>query len=230
MRLSFFISDKNGKEKKECERRRLSTIITPFLRLRLITPHFDSRQVYRHLLFNRLGRDDDELDVMLPLPPSPFAYSPSLTAPSPLVALHNPPWDSPPSLRRLPHLVSHRIPPSASNCPIADPSLAHSASIRILSASLVIERSGTTRHDSIPRQKNIILDSFVSLISLHILLLLLIIIIDFNKHISSSNSTTTTTTNPKSQSRSSHPIRHFHRPLRKLRHETFPPVDGSMAV
>lgn len=40
----------------------------------------DLRQVYRHLLFNRLARDDDELDVH-PLPEPP--QNPTYTSPSP---------------------------------------------------------------------------------------------------------------------------------------------------
>ncbi|KAF2877653.1 Arv1-like family-domain-containing protein [Massariosphaeria phaeospora] len=59
-----------------------------FIDLVLIKP-----QVYRHLLFNRLGREDDKFDTN----PSP-----------PTTALHPPPRHPTPPLRRLPHLGAHR--------------------------------------------------------------------------------------------------------------------------
>ena len=89
-------------------------------------------QVYRHLLFNRLSRDDDELDVCSPDFPSSFN---PITNPS-FPALHLPPRHPPPPLRRLPNVVPHRIP-----APLLHHQLPHSRSanpppIRLLPRSL----------------------------------------------------------------------------------------------
>jgi len=76
-------------------------------------------QVYRHLLFNRLGRDDDRFDVR------PLSSHSALKLTSPVPALHHPPQHPSPPLRRLPNLGAHRealsapppfLPPSL-HCP-----------------------------------------------------------------------------------------------------------------
>lgn len=61
-------------------------------------------QVYRHLLFNRLGREDDRFDVS-PSPVTPTCISRSNER---LAALHHPAWSPSPSVRRLSDVGTHR--------------------------------------------------------------------------------------------------------------------------
>lgn len=63
--------------------------------------HADSVQVYRHLLFNLLGREDGRFDVSIDVPRYPFA----ITKLAP--ALCHPPRHPTPPLRRLPNMGSH---------------------------------------------------------------------------------------------------------------------------
>lgn len=60
--------------------------------------------MYRHLLFNRLGRNDNQFDVGI----QSRSNRGPLTDKTDAIAIHNPPGGSPTSLRCLSHLGTHR--------------------------------------------------------------------------------------------------------------------------
>ena len=110
-----------------------------FIDLVLVKP-----QVYRHLLFNRLGREDDAFDVSLlqvTIRAARQAAKHSTDMLYQSLAINHPSRLSTTPLRCLYYLVSRRVPPPANHRILSDPHAPDSLPIHVLPHSLRLDDS-----------------------------------------------------------------------------------------